>query len=527
MATGIYAGVKQDTQKVVGDIIPKTWTVVSETSSGSEYIASDGTTITSKPDSNSNYKLPKAFDSLDTSYWQTATTTKSAEVTLKFTTRRKITKMSLIASAVTVANLDSITIQGSNNNSDWVELYKTTASLSNLTVVDLKNVDFYQYYKLAFSNSGYSYVRVYQWEVSEYIEEGITKEVACKVKRAYVDVDNIERKVKKGYVGVNEVARLFFVSQKELAYYGTLENMFTARSYGAGASIGNYALIAGGLKSGTYIATVEAYDKNLVKRQPNSLQTSRDKLAGASNANYAFFTGGELSSGSPTNYVDIYSKNLVKSGTLDNLTKNRDALAGASAGENYAVFAGGLNSSNAGVTDVDAYDLNCARSTPSALSSQAGNQAGASVGEYALFTAKNEINAYSSNLTKSTIAIYQYRTNLTGASNGAYAIFAGGRYDGSKVGHVDAYNANLVRTIPEALSQRRQDLAGAGVDGFAVFAGGSDYGAAVDIYDTYLIRSTSTLTVERGGGVIGVSNGKYAIFAGGKSDTAIEVFQSL
>ena len=80
---------------------------------------------------------------------------------------------------------------------------------------------------------------------------------ARQVKKWYFGVDSKARKVKKGYIGIGSVARPF-MSGGELAYYGTITALSQARRYLAGASVGNYALFAGG-SSDSDPSPVDAY----------------------------------------------------------------------------------------------------------------------------------------------------------------------------------------------------------------------------------------------------------------------------
>ena len=82
---------------------------------------------------------------------------------------------------------------------------------------------------------------------------------ARQVKKWYIGVDSKARKVKKGYIGVGGVARPF-MSGGEPAYYGTVTPLSQARNSLAGASVGDYALFAGGHKgTSDYLSTVDAY----------------------------------------------------------------------------------------------------------------------------------------------------------------------------------------------------------------------------------------------------------------------------
>ena len=130
----------------------------------------------------------------------------------------------------------------------------------------------------------------------------------------------------------------------------TPTGLSTARAYLAGASVGNYALFAGGYNSG-YKSEVDAYDSSLTRSTPTGLSTARAYLAGASVGNYALFAGGNNSS-NDSSVVDAYDSSLTRS-TPTGLSTRRNNLAGASVG-NYALFAGGNNSSNDSSV-VDAY----------------------------------------------------------------------------------------------------------------------------------------------------------------------------
>ena len=69
----------------------------------------------------------------------------------------------------------------------------------------------------------------------------------------------------------------------------------------AGASVGNYALFAGGSTGSTVGSTVDAYDSSLTRSTPTELSKARSDLVEASVGNYALFAGGSL-----TSTVDAY-----------------------------------------------------------------------------------------------------------------------------------------------------------------------------------------------------------------------------
>ena len=122
-----------------------------------------------------------------------------------------------------------------------------------------------------------------------------------------------------------------------------------ARKNLAGASVGGYALFAGGDRSGSS-STVDAYNTSLTRSTPTVLSQARSYLAGASVGVCALFAGGFGGSGYPST-VDAYNTSLTRS-TSTVLSQARSYLAGASVGE-YALFAGGFDGSTS--STVDAY----------------------------------------------------------------------------------------------------------------------------------------------------------------------------
>jgi len=82
-----------------------------------------------------------------------------------------------------------------------------------------------------------------------------------------------------------------------------------ARDTLAGASVGNYALFAGGYNGDiSGLSIVDAYDTDLVRSSPSALGGSRCHLAGASVGNYALFAGGTGTGGCRTALMPILFK---------------------------------------------------------------------------------------------------------------------------------------------------------------------------------------------------------------------------
>ena len=207
MAKGIYVGVEE--RVVTGDIIPKEWT--ESTDANWDYVANDGTLIRGLGrDAN---PLVNAFDGSSTTYAQNSSSTANNYIAISFSEKRKITKMKLYAVATTASNFKSITIRGSDDQKNWTTLYETTTAQTQLTEITLNSVGYYQYYRLDVNLTSTGYMRVYEWQTSEYVVEDFNSAgVAHKVKAVYVGVNGVARKAKKGYIGVNGVAKLFYDS---------------------------------------------------------------------------------------------------------------------------------------------------------------------------------------------------------------------------------------------------------------------------------------------------------------------------
>ena len=130
---------------------------------------------------------------------------------------------------------------------------------------------------------------------------------ARQIKKWYIGIDSKARKVKKAYIGIGGVARPFMSGEAE--YYGTISELSVARDSLAGATVGNYALFAGGRtgssSSASTLSTVDAYSSSLVRSTPTALSVSRNGLVGATVGNYALFAGGTTGS-AVRSTVDAY-----------------------------------------------------------------------------------------------------------------------------------------------------------------------------------------------------------------------------
>lgn len=331
----------------------------------------------------------------------------------------------------------------------------------------------------------------------------------------------------------------------EVVYVGTATPLSAARINLGAASVGNYALFAGGY-DGSYLNIVDAYYTDLSSSQAATLYVTKDRMGSAAVAGYALFVGGERTGNSSytTNSVDAYSQSLTHTNPTQlgtarsniaaattggyalfaggiqafgdttgiasalvvsydasltyalqtSLSISRSGLAGVSVG-NYALFGGGVN--NGSQSTVDAYDTALTRTTTSdGLRTAVYGLAATSAGEYALFGggytgsyAASRVTAYDTSLTRvdvgglSSGSVYLTATSIKGS-----ALFGGGRNSissGIETANVNAYDETLTQTIPTGLSQARSSLAATTVGDYALFAGGnvpSNYSAVVDVY---------------------------------------------
>lgn len=370
----------------------------------------------------------------------------------------------------------------------------------------------------------------------EYVQTGVSTGVKA-------------RRVRKAYVGKNGVAKPFFSDLRTVVYGGktntslrmsnskSLNGNFGLINNVAGASVGNYAIFAGGDDGQTneynYSDSVNAYDSSLTAQNIAQLSFSYDKcrsgmLSGVIN-NKAVFAGGYYL------YKPLFGKAKIircdeaisydTSLTQTQLTDLSSAKCNCATANttNHLIFAGWVNNTNSNTTD--AYDNSLTRSTITALGTARYYIAGASIGEYAIFaggkddsTSYSLVECYDAALTKHTLEnLSAIRTNFQGASFAGYAVFGGGT---TSTQYIDRYNASLTRDTTIALSSSRSNTAtgtlGSGMDKRLIFAGGDNKSTVVDVFDASFTRTSYSLSVGRTKATI-VSVGNYALVAGGGS----------
>ena len=377
-----------------------------------------------------------------------------------------------------------------------------------------------------------------KYERLEYVQTGVSTGLKA-------------RRVRKAYIGKNGVAKSFFSDLRTIVYGGrtntplrmsnssSLNGMFSILNNVAGASVGSYAIFAGGddgqSNQYNYTDGVNAYDSSLTAQNIAQLSFSNytDKwrsgmLSGVIN-NRAIFAGGYYLYKALFSKVKVlrrpealsYNASLTQT-QLTDLSSAKCNCATANT-TNHLIFAGWVNNTNSNTTD--AYDNSLTRSTITALGTARYYLAGASIGEYAIFaggkddsTSYSLVECYDSALTKHTLEnLSAIRTNFQGASFAGYAVFGGGT---TATPYIDRYNASLTRDTTIALSSSRSNTAtgtlGSGMDKRLIFAGGDNKSTVVDVFDASFTRTSYSLSVGRTKATI-VSVGNYALVAGGGS----------
>ena len=359
---------------------------------------------------------------------------------------------------------------------------------------------------------------------------------ARKVKKIYIGVGGIARKVKKAYIGVGGVARPCW--SEGLEYYGTITPLSMARYRLAAATVGNYAIFAGGYSDASLDA-VEAYTDTLTKTSCEALSEPRDYLQAATVGDYALFAGGRDSSYSDgnvsTNAVDAYNSSLTRTNPSSELYIEASYHTGVSTNK-YAMFGGGRNYFDTGYASgmLNVYDSYLTR-TIKTLSRYKQLMGAAYVGDYALFAGGykyesssssnkgyiSDVDAVSSSLTRTSAnSLSSARQQIMATTVGDYALFAGG-YDGTRSSAVDVYNSSLVHSVlTVGLSVARNNGTATTVGNYALFACGvgTSYFDVVDVFDSSLTRTIGTALSIGRSELASTAIGKYAIFAGGKVD---------
>ncbi len=253
----------------------------------------------------------------------------------------------------------------------------------------------------------------------------------------------------------------------------------------AASSVGNYAIFAGGsytdATSTKTINNVSAYNVSLVRTIPSaSLTESRCYLAAATIGNYAIFAGGSSESVRYLGTADVYNSSLSKIAASD-LSQGRHQHTAATVG-NYAIFAGGWKSNSEKTDTVESYSNTLSRVTRSSLSSARANLSATSVGNYAIFgggTIDNgDVDAYNTSLTRVSLSPQNYPPHYdksTAATLGNFALFS----TSSGASILEVYNSSLTKVENVYTYMRNAQKPEAAVVGnYAIFAGTSNSGSS-------------------------------------------------
>lgn len=310
-------------------------------------------------------------------------------------------------------------------------------------------------------------------------------------------------------------------AEVHIEYYGTAAALGTARASVAGASIGDYALFAGGdnqyaNSNNPKRSDIDVYNE-LLSKSSASLSVARSAPASASTGIWAIFAGGEVysQSGSSSYWngnktVDAFDALLTRS-TPTELSEARRGLAGAVL-NGYAIFAGGYYSAGGeNLSTVDAYDAELVHTTPQALTFSASKVEGSANSEYAVFVGNggNVVTAYNKNLTKTTLPNLQTaQTSYATARAGNYILLVGAN-------ETFAFDLFLTRTTPDSLSVSRDYSVGVTIQNFALFAGGGGNSDVVDEYDPFLVHTQRTSMSQGRTNGAAASVGNFALFASG------------
>lgn len=258
-----------------------------------------------------------------------------------------------------------------------------------------------------------------------------------------------------------------------------------------GLTVGNYALFCGGgdysSEGSDIVNTIEYYNASLTHSAiSNRMHAAVINHAGASIGDYAIIAGGvgaEYDSSSGTYKLNQYSQGATRINTSltrtiysTALSAARSSLAAASAG-NYAIFAGGQNSGSSYLNTVEAFNSSMTRTNATALSVARRDLSGASIDGYAIFRggtgpagAGAATDVYDASLTRvSTITAGSTRRRVKSTTLGNHALFGGGTTINTII---ESFSPSLTLEEKLALQTGRAYLAAATVGNYSLFGGG-------------------------------------------------------
>ncbi len=260
-----------------------------------------------------------------------------------------------------------------------------------------------------------------------------------------------------------------------------------SRYYMAGVGMTDWSLFAGG-KTGanenTYCsATVYKIDINFTKTVASTgLTTSVWAVAGASVDNYALVAGGRTNSRSGVvSNVAAYNKSLTKT-VVSSLTTDNAFMTGCRLNDNLVIFGGGNKESK-----INSYNSSLTQGASSQTFYDNKNMGTAVLDGKAVYaggydnngTGKPQVCLFDSSLTRSEVSMGLIKGRpVAGVTMDGYVLFGGGYY-GTTAGvwQCDIYDENLTRTNPTedlgrvGISSISYTPSGANVGNYALFVG--------------------------------------------------------
>lgn len=413
-----------------------------------------------------------------------------------------------------------------------------TTTKSYSTTLAKNDVISFQYKKDSSANSNDDKCTFYNMKMTGSVAVE-TKDLAKKIKKCYVGIDNIARNIKKGYVGVNGIAMPFFL--KKITHYTTTA-LSTARTYCGGTAIGGYALYGGGsldnADSSPY-GTVEVFDNSLSKLPSLTLSPARTYIQAASTRDYAIFgDGNRANKYSNKSYYDAYSKDLTRLTPSTYISYNFGGLGTTMvATDDQAIF------SPHNSTDSYCFVIknNLSYTTVTGLKNATSEGAGTKIQDRIIFaggyyssTTSSQAECYTEALTKIILdKLQSSRQDLSATSLNNYAIFAGGYSPYIRKVSVDMYNYSLTHSIGPDLSVARDTMGAASFGEYSLFVGGveqnGNHAKTVEIIDKNFALSLGPSLQTGAARHIGVALQDYVLFAGGHdknldATNTVEVF---
>lgn len=311
---------------------------------------------------------------------------------------------------------------------------------------------------------------------------------ARKIKKLYIGIDNVARKIKKAYIGVNGIARLFYIVSP-LERGGSIE-IPSGNSNGYGFIAGEnstYGIFNDGVMGS---AAVHLINSSCTVTTKTNTTNAWEGQTGAGNSAFAFFMGGENSSG--TNQKTGVRINT--SGTFSSVTFGSGAArqwfysmgTGCNSGRlsnTFAIFAGGRLSSGLSntldyvntsgtwkYTTLSVKTLDCAVADNGTYCFIAGGCASSSTGYSGFSSTVNTLN--NSGTRSTTTALSVALRSCSGARAGNLAIIGGGESSSmDPETTVNAYNTSGTRSILTNMPYGRSWTSCASAGNYALFIG--------------------------------------------------------